>query len=89
MPLPNIGGNTYSFNPVTTQHINQYLTRLDFTVRPSDTIWGSWFIQPQTQQETIPFTPGFSSNVPGFAQQDTQRTQQYALTWTPPSAVAW
>ena len=79
VPLPNIGGNTYSFSAIQTQSINQYLGRIDYTVRPSDTLWGSFFVQPQTQQETLPFTGAL---LPGFGDQAKSQTQQYVLNWT-------
>ena len=78
VPLPNAPGNLYEFNPVTTQSINQYITRVDFNLTSKDSIYFYWFIQPLTQTDVLPFT---GSTLPGFGDQNYQRTQQYGLPW--------
>jgi hypothetical protein len=78
VPLPNAPGSLYESNPVTRQTINQYITRIDFNASAKDSIYGYWFIQPQTQTDTLPFT---GSTLPGFGDLSTAHTQQYALNW--------
>src|SRR5262249_48636473 len=78
VPLPNAPGSLYEFNPVTTQSINQYITRVDFNLTAKDSLYFYWFIQPQKQTSVLPFT---GSTLPGFGELDPSRTQQYALPW--------
>jgi hypothetical protein len=39
VPLPNAAGNTYDFNPITTETSNQYIYRVDEQLREQDAIW--------------------------------------------------
>ena len=79
IPLPNLGANGYSFNPVQPSIVDQYLGRVDYNLSPSDTLWAYFFIQPQSNTQTLPFT---GATVPGFGDENTEHTYQYTLNWT-------
>jgi hypothetical protein len=75
VPLPTIG-TTFEFNPITPQTTDQYLGRVDYTLSKRDTIWGYFFLQPNSTTDTLPFT---GSTLPGFAEQSRSRSQQYTV----------
>jgi hypothetical protein len=78
VPLPN-NGNTFGFNPVTTQTINQYLGRVDFNMSAKNIIWGYFFLQPQSTSDALPF---LGATLPGFAEQSVSHTKQFTISWT-------
>jgi Carboxypeptidase regulatory-like domain len=78
VPLPTTG-STFQFNPVTTSTTNQYISRIDYNMTSKDSIWGYWFIQPNSSTDTLPFT---GADLPGFPEQSTARTQHYTVAWS-------
>ncbi len=78
IPLPN-NGNTFQFNPVTTQKQYQYLYRLDDKLTNADSLWYYQFFQTSPASNTIPF---IGATLPGFGSYQTAHTQQYAVSWT-------
>ena len=63
VPLPNFGGNQYSFNPITTGKTNQHVGRFDVNFGAKDAVWFYAFANDQTTLNDIPFT---GSTLPGF-----------------------
>jgi hypothetical protein len=78
MPPANIGTSTFSWNPISTNSFNQYITRIDHTFTPKDSIYGYYFIEQQSSVDDEPF---FGGSLPGFAEQQTERIQNMNLTW--------
>jgi len=78
MPLPNNGTDTFSWNPISTDKFYQYISRIDHTFSPKDSISGYWFVENQTTVDDQSFDGG---SLPGFAEQETSRTQNMSLTW--------
>jgi hypothetical protein len=78
VPLPTVG-SLYEFNAVANASFNQYLGRVDYNATSKDAVWGYFFIEPVQFTQALPF---FGADLPGFAEQDPQRAQQYTLDWT-------
>jgi hypothetical protein len=72
-------GNLFEFNPVLTQSINQYLARVDYNLTSKDAVAGYFLLEPLQAVQDLPF---FGADLPGFAEQDPQRTHQYSVSWT-------
>lgn len=77
VPLPN-AGNTFVFNPTTTETMNQYLYRIDEQLRQSDALWFYGFYESEPSVDTLPFT---GATVPGFSENAKRHFQQYTLDW--------
>ena len=78
VPLPNAPGNGYQFNPTTTTVDDQYITRIDETFRPQDSIWGYFLWERTPTTNTLPFA---GANLPGFAAVNQFHAQQLGLSW--------
>jgi hypothetical protein len=78
VPLPTTG-TTFEFNPITPQTTDQYLGRVDYNLSKRDTLWGYFFVQPNSNTDTLPFT---GSTLPGFAEQSRSRSQQYTVSYS-------
>jgi hypothetical protein len=78
MPPPNTGTNTFSWNPISVNKEYQYITRIDHTFTPKDSLSGYWFIENDSDVDDESFDGG---SLPGFAQQQTERVQNMNLTW--------
>jgi Carboxypeptidase regulatory-like domain len=78
MPLPNLGSSQFSWNPVATNKNNQYITRIDHTFGPRDSLSGYWFIENDNAVEDEPF---YGGSLPGFAEADVARVQNMNVTW--------
>jgi len=78
VPLPN-SGTTFEFNPISSDTNDQYLGRVDYNLSKRDTIWGYFFVQLDSNTDTLPFT---GATLPGFAEQGRSRSQQYTVAWS-------
>lgn len=78
MPPANQGAFTFSWNPISTNKFNQYISRIDHTFSTQDSLSGYWFIEQQASVDDEPF---FGASLPGFAEQQTERIQNMNLTW--------
>ena len=78
VPLPNLNGNEYTFNPSIVGAQDQYITRIDQNFSSQDSIWGYWFWQRNPTTDTLPFV---GSSLPGFPDLNGDHSQQYALAW--------
>lgn len=79
VPLPNTTANGYTFNPTTTTTENQYLWRVDQSIRSKDRLWAYGFWETHPSVDTLPFT---GSTLPGFAETQQEHFQQYSADWT-------
>jgi hypothetical protein len=79
VPLPNLGGSLYSFNPVQVQDDEQGLFRVDHTISDKDAIWayGLWEHNPVIH--TLSFLGG---TLPGNGENDTSFSTQAVAAWT-------
>ncbi len=78
MPPANLNGDTFSWNPISTNKFNQYISRIDHNFSPKDSIAAYWFIEQQASQDDESF---YGGSVPGFAEQQTARIQNMNVTW--------
>ena len=78
MPLPNTATNAFTWNPISTDKFYQYISRIDHNFGPKDTLSGYWFIENDGTVDDEPFIGG---SLPGFAEDETERIQNMALTW--------
>jgi hypothetical protein len=79
VPMPNLGSNIFSFNPITTNTIDQGIARLDHTFSTSDAMWVDLTFQHQTAPDTLPFT---GATVPGFGDTSTRSYKFITGDWT-------
>jgi hypothetical protein len=79
IPQPTLPGNLFGYNPVQTRDQEQGVARIDYSINPRDTIWGSMFIQHDPVIHAIPF---LGSTLPGFGEQDTSWTTQLVGAWS-------
>lgn len=79
VPLPNLGVNQFSFNPVETQDLEQGIVRFDHTFGNKDSLWASLFFQDVSDTHSLPF---LGSTVPGFGEVDPSTNEQYVAQWT-------
>jgi hypothetical protein len=79
VPLPNLGTNIYSFNPIQTNTVDQGIARLDHTFNEHDSMWVNLSFQHNQAPETIPFT---GATVPGFGDESTESFKFFTADWT-------
>ena len=77
VPPPTVG-SLYEFNPARTELDDQYLTRIDYTISPKDSIWGYFLWERDPTIQALPFT---GATVPGFTEVDQRHWQQYTAAW--------
>jgi len=77
VPLPNSGTN-YVFHPIVSGWDNQYLGRIDYTINSKDSIWGYFLLEQSPTSETLPF---IGATLPGSAELNKERWQQYTVAW--------
>ena len=78
VPLPNSGGNQYSFNPITTTKTNQHVGRLDWNITQADTLWFYGYANDSTTSNQIPFS---GATLPGFGDGSVPYTKQFTSSW--------
>src|SRR5579871_5057761 len=79
IPLPNLGGNLYSFNPVQTSNVEQGLARLDHTWRDKDAFWANLFFNDVAATHTLPFA---GATLPGFGETDPLSSKHFVAAWS-------
>jgi hypothetical protein len=77
VPPATVGSN-YTFNPVVPALDDQYLSRIDHTFSPKDSIWAYWLWERYSDNLELPF---IGATVPGFNQTDAEHWQQYTAAW--------
>jgi hypothetical protein len=78
VPLPNLPGNLYSFNPSTTGVTDQEIVRIDHTMK-KDTLWVTLTFQRNPTSDDIPFT---GSSLPGFGDVNKRHIYADSASWT-------
>lgn len=73
------GVPSYFFNTADTLSSDQGITRLDYHISPSDSIWSSVSFESSPVTTTLPFD---GATVPGFGEIDTQHTKVISVTET-------
>ncbi len=79
VPLPNLGGNLYSFNPVQVQDDEQGVARIDHTISDKDSIWGYMLWEHNPVIHTLSFLGG---TLPGNGESDASFSTQDVAQWT-------
>lgn len=78
MPPANFGSDTFNWNPISVNKNYQYLSRIDHTFNPKDSISGYWFIEQDAGVDDEAF---YGGSLPGFGETQTSRTNHMNLTW--------
>lgn len=78
VPLPNLNGNQFSFNPVTTSLTNQHVGRLDWNITQKDALWFYGYANDSTTANQIPFS---GADLPGFGDGSVPYTKQFTASW--------
>jgi len=78
VPLPNLGTNGFSFNPVSAGSANQELFRVDYSLGSKDSFWGFGYIERAPNTSALPFV---GSSLPGFGEVDSRSISQYTVAW--------
>ncbi len=78
LPLPNLGSNSYSFNPTQIQDEEQGIARLDHTFNNKDALWGTLFFDHLPTTHTLPF---FGATLPGFGEIDSGSSKLFMAAW--------
>jgi hypothetical protein len=74
VPAANQGTNSYVFNNISSETINQYIGRIDFDPSPKDQFDFVGIYQKTAETSVTPFT---GASLPGFAELDGGVTQVY------------
>lgn len=78
VPLPNAGGNQFSFDPVSSVAADQGIARVDHTLTGSDQIWGVAIFNYNAGQQGLPFT---GASLAGFESHSTADTKEFTLAY--------
>jgi len=76
VPLPNTGGNQFTFNPINALQQNQGIVRVDHNLTKSDLLWGTAIFQQSNQTQGLPFT---GATLPGFGSFSTAGTKEFTI----------
>ena len=79
MPLPNLGATEFSWNPIETNSVNQYISRIDQHFGMNDSMFGYWFYEGGS---TISDESFYGGSLPGFGETDSSKTNNMNLNWT-------
>lgn len=79
VPLPNINGDEFAWNPVSLQKINQHIGRMDLTLTSKDAIWFNAAANDQSNLNDLPFT---GSTLPGFGDSSLPYTKMFTASWS-------
>jgi hypothetical protein len=81
IPAPNSGVNEFTFNPTEFGSGNyQEILRVDHTFNPTNSIWGTMFLQTNPTIDPLPLPGG--STVPGFGEVAQRHYKQFIVDWT-------
>jgi hypothetical protein len=78
VPLPNFGGNLFTWNPVSLVKTNQHIGRMDLNISQKDTVWFYAQANNSTQVNDLPFT---GSLLPGFGDSSIPFTKMFTASW--------
>jgi len=78
LPAPNLAGDEYTFNPVTTGKTDQYLFRVDHNFGAHDQIWEYSLLESDPSADTLPFV---GADLPGFGDQSQAHTKEFTGAW--------
>jgi carboxypeptidase family protein len=79
VPLPNLNGTDYSFNPISKTKTNQHVGRLDWNIGQKDALWFYAYANDSASLNDIPFT---GATLPGFGDGSVPYTKQFTAAWT-------
>ena len=77
VPLPN-SSNQFSFNPVTSQKVDQHIGRFDWNINQNDTVWFYGYANDSSTLNQIPFS---GATLPGFGDGSVPFTKQFTASW--------
>jgi hypothetical protein len=78
VPAPNSGANGYTYNPITTNDINQYIGRIDFNPTQKNQFYFVGIHEHNGQTRTLPFT---GATIPGFGDKSDTSIYQFSTGW--------
>lgn len=76
IPLPNLGTNQFSFNPVQISDNEQGIARIDHTFGNKDSLWATLFFEDDSALHSLSFEP-VGISLPGFGESDNDRQKQF------------
>src|SRR5260370_31153751 len=81
-PLPNAGGENFTFSPSAKNDSKQFIVRIDHLLRKTDQIFGRYNYDNNNQVN--PFQPGGTApaQFPGFSETLINRNQNFAFGYT-------
>ncbi len=82
IPLPNLGGSQFSFNPTQTLAADQGLSRLDHTFGQKDALWFSTFFQTQPVIHDVSFIPTAAALPGAGSELDNSAIKLFTAAWT-------
>lgn len=78
VPAPNIGGNEFTWGPISHTKANQHIGRVDLTISQKDSVWFNAIANDQTTSNDLPFT---GSTLPGFGDGSVPFTKYFSAAW--------
>ena len=78
VPLPNLGLNNFTFNPITNTIADQGIVRIDHNFSGSDQIWGVAIFNHSPSNTALPFT---GANLPGWPEVDSREVKDYSVAY--------
>jgi hypothetical protein len=78
VPLSNVAGNGFSWNPVNTSKADQGIARVDHNLSQNNQIWGVAIINHNPTTAAAPFT---GSTLPGFDEVDQREAKEFTIAW--------
>lgn len=81
VPHANASGNFYNFSPITTVKQDQEILRIDHTFGPSDSLWGSMYLENYPTSDTLTFVP-YGATLPGFGSVSQDHNKSFTVDWT-------
>jgi Carboxypeptidase regulatory-like domain len=79
VPLPNINGNEFAWNPVSLTKTNQHIGRMDLTLTSKDAIWFNAAANDSSNLNDLPFS---GSTLPGFGDSSLPYTKMFTASWS-------
>jgi hypothetical protein len=76
IPLPNLGTNTFTFNPITNTVADQGIARVDHNLFSSDQIWGVAIFNHSPSNTALAFT---GATLPGWPEVDTRESKEFTI----------
>ena len=78
VPLPNLGVNNFTFNPLTNTIADQGIARIDHNFSGSDSIWGVYIVNHSPSSTQLAFT---GATLLGWPEVDSREVKDTSVAW--------